>query len=453
LVDGNLRIYDPYTEKILDGDNDQSIPATVYPNLKSYPTGKTSGLVSVLQTGQPAYSWNVPQFIRPAKGNLVIYELLVRDFVSTHWYKTIIDSLSYFKKLGVNAIELMPVTEFEGNDSWGYNPSTYFAPDKYYGTKNDLKALIDACHQNGIAVIQDIVLNHAYNSNSMAQLYWDNINNRPAANNPWFNTVSPNPNYSYGNDFNHESKDTKYFVDRVTSFWLTEYKMDGFRFDFTKGFTNTPGEGTPYDAKRIAILKRITNKIWSVVPDAYVILEHFCANTEETELANYGMMLWGNMNSNYSEASMGKIDATSSLIINISYKQRGWGFPNLVGYMESHDEERLMYNNITSGNSNSSYNIKDLSTALSRIQEAANLFIIVPGPKMIWQFGELGYDISINVNERLGDKPLPWSDGLNYYSNSGRRKLFNTFASLIKLKNNYPVFSSSDFQLNTSFAV
>lgn len=453
LVDGNLRIYDPYTEKVLDGNNDSYIPATLYPDLKPYPTGKTGRLVSVLQTNQPAYSWHVQQFTRPAKEKLVIYELLLRDFVSTHSYKTLTDTLSYFKKLGVTAIELMPVIEFEGNDSWGYNPSTFFAPDKYYGTRNDLKAFIDACHQNGIAVIMDIVLNHAYGSNSMAQLYWDNVNNRPAADNPWFNAVNPNSNYSYGCDFNHESKDTKYFVDRVTSSWLTEYKFDGFRFDFTKGFTNTPGEGTPYDASRIAILKRIANKIWSVSPGAYVILEHFCANTEEIELANHGIMLWGNNNYNYNEATMGY--TSTSNFNNVSYKQKGWTVPNLVGYMESHDEERLMYKNITYGNSSGSYDIKNLNAALSRMQLAADLFILVPGPKMIWQFGEIGYDFSINYpsltgNDRLTAKPIKWD---YYLYNGNRRKVFNTFASLINLKSNYPAFTSSDFTLSASLSV
>lgn len=443
LVDGNLRIYDPYTEKILDESNDSYIPSTVYPNLKAYPSSKTSGLVSVLQTNQPAYTWQVPQFVRPAKEKLVIYEMLIRDFVSTHWYKTIADTLSYLKRLGVNAIELMPVIEFEGNDSWGYNPSTFFAPDKYYGTKNDLKALIDACHQKGIAVIMDIVLNHAYGSNSMAQLYWDNVNNRPASNNPWFNTVSPNTSYSYGNDFNHESKDTKYFVDRVTSFWLTEYKFDGFRFDFTKGFTNTPGEGTPYDASRIAILKRIANKIWTVSPGAYVILEHFCANSEEMELANNGMMLWGNNNNSYNQATMSNL--SSANFNNISYKNRGWGVPNVVGYMESHDEERLMYNNLNSFSSR----ITGLATALSRMQLAASLFILVPGPKMIWQFGEVGYDYSINYLGRLTAKPIRW----DYYYNDDRRNLYYTYAYLNGLKTKYPAFSSTNFTLDAYLAV
>ena len=454
LVDGELRVFDPYTEKILDESNDQYIPSSVYPNLKAYPSGKTNGIVSVLQTNSLSYTWKVPQFSRPPKDKLVIYELLVRDFVSTHSYKTIIDTLSYLKRLGINAIELMPVNEFEGNDSWGYNPMTYFAPDKYYGTKNDLKTLIDSCHANGIAVIMDIVFNHAYNSNPLARLYWDTQNNRPAADNPWFNVSSPNTAFSWGNDFNHESRDTKYYIDRALSHWLNEYKVDGFRFDFSKGFTNTPGDGGGYDASRIAILKRIADRIWNSAPGAYVILEHFAANNEEIELSNYGMMIWGNTNYNYSEAAMGYI--TNSNFGNVSYKQRGWTAPGLIGYMESHDEERLMFKNITYGNAStgSGYSVKNMNTALSRIELAANLFIPVPGPKMIWQFGEIGYDFSINYpsltgNDRLTAKPVRW----DYYNIAERKKLFNVYASLIRLKKEHPAFSSSEFTLSASGSV
>ena len=450
LIDGVLRIFDPYTDKILDPWNDSSIPYAVYPNLKPYPSTKTENVVSVLQPVQTNYKWKVESFNRPSKEKLVIYELLIRDFVNTHSYKTLIDTLSYFKKLGVNAIELMPVSEFEGNNSWGYNPMTYFAPDKYYGTKNDLKAFIDACHQNGIAVIIDMVLNHAYGSNSMVRMYWDG--SKPAANNPWFNQVSPNPTYSWGYDFNHESAATKYFVDRVTSYWLKEYKVDGFRFDFTKGFTNTPGEGTPYDPARITILKRMADKIWNASPNAYVILEHFCTNSEELELANYGMMVWGNQNYSYNEATMGFV--STSNFNNVSFLQRSWSSPNLVGYMESHDEERLMFKNITYGNSLGSYNIKNLNTALNRMKLASAFFIPVPGPKMIWQFGELGYDYSINYpsgtsNDRLTPKPIRW----DYFSNSERKSLFNTIAALIRIKKYYPAFSSMAFSLNASGSV
>ena len=444
LIDGSLRVQDPYAEKILDPWNDSDPELQkVYPNLLPYPIGKTEGIISVYSPMEEQYNWKVPTFVRPAKDKLVIYELLIRDFISTHSYTTLKDTLSYFKKLGVNAIELMPINEFEGNSSWGYNPMMYFAPDKYYGTKTQLKDFIDACHQYGIAVIMDIVLNHSYGLSPMVRMYWDSTNSRPAANSPWFNTVSPNPVYSWGYDFNHVSPATKYFVDRVTSFWLTEYKMDGFRFDFTKGFTNRPGDGFAIDASRIAILERMANQIWQVSSDAYVILEHFTENSEEIVLSNYGMMIWGNLNYNYSQATMGLANGWD--LVNIYYMYLGWSNPYLVGYMESHDEERLMYKNITTGGSNGSYDIKQLTTALDRIKLAAVFFITVPGPKMIWMGGEVGYDVSINDGGRVSEKPFKW----NYYSDDTHKKLFNVFAGLIRLKKIYPVFSSSNFFMSS----
>ncbi len=139
LVDGTLKIADPYTEKILDPNNDQYISSTTYPNLKAYPTNLTSGIVSILQTGQTPYNWHINSFTRPDKRNLLVYELLVRDFVAKHDWNTLVDTLSYLKNLGINTIEVMPVNEFEGNSSWGYNPDFYFAPDKYYGPENTFK--------------------------------------------------------------------------------------------------------------------------------------------------------------------------------------------------------------------------------------------------------------------------------------------------------------------------
>ncbi len=138
LVDGKIRVGDPYSGKVLDPSNDQYISDTTYPGLKPYPYGKTAEMVSVLQTDQQPYQWQTTNFERPAKTDLVIYEMLLRDFVSTHDYKTLKDTLGYLKNLGINAIELMPVMEFEGNESWGYNPAFHGALDKYYGPKERL---------------------------------------------------------------------------------------------------------------------------------------------------------------------------------------------------------------------------------------------------------------------------------------------------------------------------
>jgi 1,4-alpha-glucan branching enzyme len=448
VVDNSITIADPYTEKVLDPSNDPGISPVTYPNLKAYPTGKTTGIVSILQTNAPAYNWKVNNFSRPDKRGLVIYELLVRDFVGAHNWNTVRDSLNYLKKLGVNAIELMPVNEFEGNDSWGYNPDFYFAPDKYYGPKNTLKEFIDSCHSKGMAVIMDIALNHSFGSSPMVQLYYDAQNNRPAANNPWFNPVAKHA-FNVGYDMNHESADTKYFVGRVTEHWLQQYKIDGFRFDLAKGFTQTQtcdnnggncnvDAWGNYDASRVAIWKGYYDTVQHKSSNAYVILEYFAVNQEEKELSDYGMMLWGNMAGPYEQISMGYSDNSDFSYGIYNSSSRGWTNPYLVTYMESHDEERITFKNERYGNAAGTYNVKDTATALKRMEMNAALLFTFPGPKMLWQFGELGYDYSINTCTdgsisdqcRLSDKPIRW----DFLNDARRRHVHDVYSRLINLR-------------------
>ncbi len=451
FVDGKIKVGDPYAEKTSDPWNDHYITEETYPGLIDYPAGKTSGIATVLQTAQVAYVWQVENFIPVKTTDLVVYEMLVRDFTSKHSYEAVTDTLDYLAKLGINALELMPVNEFEGNSSWGYNPSFYFAPDKYYGPKNELKKLIDECHKRGIAVFIDIVLNHSYDQSPLVQLYFDGSN--PTADNPWYNVQSnfTNPDAQWGNDFNHESIYTQNFMDSVNSYWMSEYRFDGFRFDFTKGFSNTiHGSSDPwgsnYDADRIAILKRMADQIWARNENAVVILEHLAVNTEEKELANYGMLMWGNANYNYGEASMAFNENGKSDFSWISYQKRGWNDPHVVGYMESHDEERIMFKNYNWGNSSGDYDIRDTATALARIRLISTFFYTIPGPKMIWQFGELGYDYSIDYNGRLGEKPVRW----DYYSDWRRNYNYKFISALIDLRTSDDAFETGDFDLNVS---
>ncbi|MCF8226705.1 MAG: T9SS type A sorting domain-containing protein [Bacteroidales bacterium] len=447
LVDGTLYIADPYTEKILDPVNDKWISEETYPGLKDYPSAYTSGITSILQTAQPEYQWKHADYTTPPKENLVIYELLVRDFIAAHDWKTLTDTLNYLDNLGINAIELMPFNEFEGNESWGYNPSFYFSPDKYYGPAQDLKVFIDSCHARDIAVIMDMTLNHSFSQSPLVQLYFNESTKKVTPDNPWYNVDSPNDVYAWGYDFNHESAATKEFVYRVNNHWLNEYDIDGFRFDFTKGFTNTPGDGWAYDAARISILKKMAGKVWETNPDAYVIFEHLSDNSEEKVLADYGIMLWGNLNYNYNEATMGYHEDGKSDFSWISYKKRGWNDPNLVGYMESHDEERLMFKNLMYGNHAGYYYVEGLNTALARMELAGTFFFTIPGPKMIWQFGELGYDYSIDYNGRVGNKPIRW----DYFDFGTRHKLYQVWSALIELKKTEPAFSTDDFDLNLAY--
>jgi 1,4-alpha-glucan branching enzyme len=444
-VDCALRVADALSTLVLDPNNDSRIPATTYPNPVPYPSGKTTGYVSVIQPGKAAYNWRVPTFTRPQKTDLVIYEMLLRDFVAKHDFQTLIDTINYLKKLNINAIELMPVNEYSNNESWGYNPTFHNALDKYYGTPDKFKEFVDLCHQNGIAVICDVVFNHIDNG-TLSALY-------PLNNNPWLNATAPHP-YSVFIDMNHESQLTKAYVNRCLKYWLQEYRIDGYRFDLSKGLTQkTSNESTAgnYDQTRIDNLKVYHQTIQQTSAGAYTILEHFCDNSEETALANEGMMVWNKMVFNTNEATMGY---TGNSLRGYSAKSRGWNTAansdKAVGYLESHDEERLMFKNLLYGNVSGSYSVKDLATALRR-QELVTPFVYgIPGPRMLWQFGELGYEISIDQNGRTGNKPILW----NYFTEPNRKRLYDVTSNMIALRTTQPLFRTTtydDAELNATY--
>ena len=446
LVDNTIRIADPYTQKVLDPNNDQFINAVTYPNLKPYPTGLTTDVVGILQTAEPQYNWQTANYTKPAKKDLLIYELLIRDFTAEHSYQSLIDSFQYFKNLGINAIELMPVNEFTGNESWGYNPTYYFAPDKYYGTKNKLKEFIDKCHANGIAVLLDVVYNQLDNGAPQAKLYWDAANSRPAANNPWLNVSAPHP-YSVFNDLNHTSTATQYLVKRALDFWVTEYKIDGYRMDLAKGFTQTATNTTTvenYDGTRVANLNRYYDATIAAHPDTYMILEFLgtLPCQEEQEYAAHGFMLWGNMNARYNQNTMGFVSNSDVSPVMYNDPSRAFNNPALVGYMESHDEERTMYKNLQFGNFNGSYNVKDLNTALAREEAAAAIFLVTPGPKMIWQFEERGYDIPLTFGgSNVSNKPPHWE----YMQDPNRKHLYDTYKAVMEFRRARPNVYNSAF--------
>lgn len=435
----SIRLSDPYTEIVYDGANDKYISSSTYPGLRKFPD-KTSGLVSAFRAGRKEYAWKNPDFRIEDADNLVIYELLLRDFSSTGDINGAMARLDYLEELGINAIELMPVQEFDGNDSWGYNPCSYFAMDKAYGTPEMYKNFIDECHSRGIAVLLDVVYNQATGAHPMAKLYWNAGANKTSASNPWFNVDAPHP-YNVFHDWNHENEMVREHVKRNLEFLLTEYHVDGFRFDLTKGFTQrkcNEATASNYDQNRIDVLKEYFGKVKEVNPDAVVILEHFCALAEEKVLGEAGMKLWRNLNNAYCQTAMGyQSDSDFSGL----YTGTSMPFGSLVSFMESHDEERACYKQTAYGNGPVKTN---LELRMQRAATNAAFFLTVPGPKMIWQFGELGYDVSLEQNGRTGKKPLHWE----YLDNEYRKNLHDTYAGLLKFRRENPEFFRSDAEFS-----
>ena len=460
-----VKVADPYSPLVLSPDDDPYISATTYPNLPTYPAGQQFD-VSIIQTAKPAYNWTVTNFAKPAKQNLIVYEALVRDFTANKNWQAMIDKLPYIKGLNVNAIELMPIMEFDGNNSWGYNPAFHYALDKAYGTPEKFKEFVDKCHQNGIAVILDIALNHATGQSPLERMWMIDSGNGygpVAANNPYFNQTATH-SYSVFYDLNHSKPETKYYVNRVLAQWIGEYKVDGFRWDLTKGFTQNctasdQGCTNAYQQDRVDILKGYADYQWADDPNSFIIFEHLGTDAEEQQWANYrigegkGIMLWDKETDQYGQNTMGY--TSNSGISRVNYSAHGFTDRRNVAYGESHDEERLMFKNINYGATNGSYNVKDLATALQRQKAFGAIFLPIPGPKMIWQFGELGYDFGINRcvdgtynnNCRLDEKPVAFT--LGYDQDPVRKDVYDTWAKILQIRLANPVFDTKTFSINS----
>ena len=427
-----IRVSDPFTEIVYSSD-DQYISSSTYPMLPEFPALETSGLVSAFCARPAEYSWQNDDFRITDKNDLVIYELLFRDFSESGDISGAMEHLDYLENLGINAIELMPVQEFDGNDSWGYAPNSYFALDKAYGTRDMYKQFIDECHARGIAVIVDVVYNHLTGSSTLAKLYWNSTTDQTADNNPWFNVTAPHP-FSVYHDLRHDNAFVQDYVKRSLEYLLEEYHVDGFRFDLTKGFTqNDQGDASLYNSERIGYLTEYYNHIQSVDQDAIMILEHFCYGDEERELASRGMQLWSNLNNAYCQSAMGYRESSEFWDLYTGTNGNGVRFGGYVGFMESHDEERMQYKVTEYGEAS----VKDdLAARMKRGAVNAAFFLTVPGPKMIWQFGELGYDYSIEYNNRTGRKPVRW----DYYEDEYRKGLYDEYARLLKFRKDNPEF-------------
>ena len=372
-ADGKVvRISDLYSEKVLHGD-DKWISG--YTN--NYPA-QGDGYVTVIQTAKPEFQWSEAtlNFKRPNKNNLVIYELWVYDHTPSRNIAGLMERLDYFKDLGVNAIELMPITEFDGNDSWGYSPNHFFALDKVYGTSDELKTFIDECHKRGIAVILDMVFNHATGLNPMNKLYpWGS----DLSQNPWFNVNAPHSDNVY-EDWNHDFVPTKTMFTRSLAYWLTEYKVDGFRMDLSHGLCGTKANTSVANIKHY-----YEYGVKAVSPDAYMILEHWGGNmgSERPALIKEGMMCWDNTTNAYYQTAMGWLKDGDDL--SSANKD------NYVTYCESHDEERAFFKAKQWGNGNLQ---KSEEARAARVPLNMAFLTMLNGPKMFYHFAELGFDYS-----------------------------------------------------------
>jgi len=464
-----VRTADPFSTLVLSQfDDAEVITLNTFPGLPEYKNiaPRQEREVSVIQTGPNAYwHYNWTSTTKPNatlnRKDLVIYELLIRDFDANRTYQNLIDRFNYFKGLKINAIQLMPIMEFEGNMSWGYNPTFHLATDKRYGPPAKLKEFIDLCHQNGIAVILDLALNHVFEPSPLHRMWMLDANNDGRADgispdNPYCNVV-PRHTLNVGADLNHFREPdnlTNTYVIRTIEQWINDFKIDGFRWDLTQGFTNACSEndgnctlGNQPD--RLTKLKWYADKQWEIDPNFYVIFEHW-AFGEINELNNYrltentpkGIQCWRRGDDQYANILKGNYANLSTISDASNYR--------IQGNMESHDEERVIYKAITEAGQT----LGNLNKTLDRMPALGSVFFLVPGPKMIWHFAELGCNMSVNTctnglvgDCRLSTKPQPqWTQ--NWLGIANRGKIYEDWSKMIELRTKADLFKTGQFSFN-----
>lgn len=183
------------------------------------------------------YNWQCTDFHMPAWHELVLYEMHVGTFNAKQeadkpsTFEDCMKKIPYLQKLGVNAVSIMPICSFPGDYSWGYNPVDFYAVENVYGGPEKFKAFVDACHQAGIAVILDLVYNHAGPSDLDIWQFDGTCENEGGgqyfyedhrASTPWGHT-----RFDYGRN------EVRTFLHDNAMMWLEEFRLDGARFDAT----------------------------------------------------------------------------------------------------------------------------------------------------------------------------------------------------------------------------
>ncbi len=452
LVDGSKKVGDPYARLVLDPWNDKYLATDVFPGLPQYPDDKIQNVpLAIYQGSINDYDWKVENFKGVDSSDLIIYELLFRDFTGTEGkalgdgtVRGAIEKIPYLKKLGVNAIELLPIMEFNGNISWGYNPNFYFAPDKAYGTPDDYKEFIDICHQNGMAVILDMVFNQSDGLHPWYQMY------QPGEN-PFYNLDAPHA-YSVLNDWNQGYPMVQEQWADVLRYWMTEYKFDGFRFDLVKGlgdndsYANSGDNATnSYNASRVARMRELQKVVEEINPNAYFINENLAGSKEENEMAATGQLNWANINNAGCQFAMGY---SSESDMNRFYAPKDGGrlWGSTVSYLESHDEQRLAYKQNQWGEAE----IKGkLEPSMARLGSAAAQMILAPGAHMIWQFSEIGNSQNTK-NSDGGNNTDPKIVNWAQFEEAPCKGLYDSYCELIGIRNlNRELFAEdATFEIN-----
>ncbi len=388
---------------VIDGDNYIGDPYAREVNWRA------EGAHGLIRTGDEPFQWSDGDFQMPDTETRIIYEAHVGDFTADGTFRAMADQLDYLKDLGINVLELMPIFEFSGDFSWGYNPAYTMAPERSYGTLNDFKYLINEAHARGIAVFLDIVFNHVDYEHPFTQLYG-------SGENPFFNDKENPwgfPNLDQGSDA------VKDYIHQIQNYWLNDCHIDGFRYDATGniGYDGINGVSfISYDARKI---QSHVHLIAEQVPEDPEMIRRTAVNAAWHKSWHHIMVaqLMERDNMGYSFGDMDQIRQVLNPASN-GYRSH----LEVINYTESHDWERIVYDALQNENTSGS--------ALKRSVLGAAVLFTAPGIPMILYGQEVATAIPKESTMEVGHRP-EWGEA---FKDDGVKWLFECYKRLIWLR-------------------
>ena len=370
----------------------------------------------------PAFEWSDDSWQTPALRDMVIYELCVRDFAGL-WrnnraiygdFASLLNYVDYLADLGVNAVELMPIQAFPGDSSWGYNPVFYFSPAQVYGSPEDLKAFVNACHRRRIAVILDVAFNHAWGHHPYYQIFpplFDPHGEWLTDLNPFFHHTPQSVNMWGGVDWDHFAPGTTRYFQDVVRFWLQEYHIDGFRFDWVCGVDYDSHDAMQPGFNPYHGISAICWAARQVKPDCVLIGEFWQLDGTHGEKSAAKMVgetpmdaCWnGTFHHALDEVLNQRWQWEKTNIFQALGGFREEGFSNatqVVNFTCSHDEVRLEHELkfYSAGHISRPAGMNVGAMALQKAQLGLIALFAVPGVPMIYSGQEFGEDTARTID-------------------------------------------------------
>ncbi|MBZ0154972.1 MAG: alpha amylase C-terminal domain-containing protein [Alphaproteobacteria bacterium] len=380
---------------------------------------------AVVGVGRTPYRWKHDAWQRPAYKDLIIYEILIADFAPGGGFRGVKGRLPYLKDLGINAIELTPVSTAMNGEGWGYDPTFFFAVSDELGTSDDLKELIDTAHAWGIAVLLDMVLAHTGKTHPFLQLY-------PIDESPWYGRGLGEPNRFGFPTLDYSKKAAQDFAREVIRYWLREFHFDGVRLDYLLGIGARGEEGLPVLARCV----REAN------PEAYLIGEYSPEAPGMMSAAGYDGS-W-HVITRYALIALlrqGRLDEhdwNEFDKVTRYFDPRAHGYDTVyraINFIESHDEERIIYDTRVVGLSE--------EEAYRKSALGASVLFTLPGQPMLYHGQEWGED----TRKKMGTNPLHWER----FSTQAGRGLHEHYRKLCILRGLYPALRSENYAVEALY--